>query len=75
NASSGQVGANPIMNVNVPQELLIPQNEVQVERAEMVVENEVEMNFSFEKEEDPDEDPEEDPYSYLEEGGFRPNGH
>jgi broad specificity polyphosphatase/5'/3'-nucleotidase SurE len=66
------VGANPIVNVNVPhQELLIPQNKVQIDQAEMVAENEAEMNFSFEEE----EDPEEDPNSYWEEGEFRPNDH
>jgi hypothetical protein len=37
----------------------------------MVADNEVEINFSFEEEE---EDPEEDPNSLLEEGEFRPNG-
>jgi hypothetical protein len=52
------VGANPIVNVNVPhQELLIPQNKVQIDQAEMVAENEAEMNFSFEEVEDPEEDP------------------
>jgi hypothetical protein len=58
NAPPGQVGANPIVNVNVPhQELLIPQNKVQIDQAEMVAENEAEMNFSFEEVEDPEEDP------------------
>ncbi|WJX68205.1 hypothetical protein P8452_52595 [Trifolium repens] len=72
NAPPGQVRANPIVNVNVPhQELLISQNEVQIDQAEMVAENEAEMNFSFEEE----EDPEEDPNSYWEEGEFRPNDH
>ncbi|WJX62518.1 hypothetical protein P8452_47504 [Trifolium repens] len=76
NAPPGQVGANLILNVNVPrQELLIPQNEVQINQAEMVTDNEVELNFSFEEEEDPEEDSEEDPNSLWEEGEFRPNGH
>jgi hypothetical protein len=66
------MGADPIVNMNVPhQELLIPQHEVQFNQAEMVAEmvadNEVEINFSFEEEEDPN--------SLLEEGEFRPNGH
>ncbi|WJX89838.1 hypothetical protein P8452_71803 [Trifolium repens] len=72
NAPPEQMGANPIVNMNVPhQELLIPQHEVQFNRAEMVADSEVEMNFSFEEE----EDPEEDPNSHLEEGEFRSNGH
>jgi hypothetical protein len=73
NAPPEQMGADPIVNMNVPhQELLIPQHEVQFNQAEMVADNEVEINFSFEDEE---EDPEEDPNSLLEEGEFRPNGH
>jgi hypothetical protein len=72
NAPPEQMGADPIVNMNVPhQELLIPQHEVQFNQAEMVADNEVEINFSFEEE----EDPEEDPNSLLEEGEFRPNGH
>jgi hypothetical protein len=54
---------------------LIPQHEVQFNQAEMVADSEVEINFSFEDEEDVEEDPEEDPNSLLEEGEFRPNGH
>jgi hypothetical protein len=73
NAPPVQVGVNPIVNVNVPQEPLIPQNEVQVNHVEVAAENEAEMTFSFE--EDLEEDPEEDPNSYWEEGEFRPNGH
>jgi hypothetical protein len=73
NAPPEQMGADPIVNMDVPhQELLIPQHEVQFNQAEMVADNEVEINFSFEEEE---EDPEEDPNSLLEEGEFRPNGH
>jgi hypothetical protein len=71
NAPPGQEVANPIMNVNVPQEPLIPQNEVHVDHPGEVIENGMEMNFALEEE----EDPEEDPLSFLEEGEFRPNGH
>ncbi|WJX12661.1 hypothetical protein P8452_03132 [Trifolium repens] len=64
-----QVEANPIVNVNVPRELLIPQHEVQFNQLEMVADSEVEMNFSFE------EDSKENPNSHLEEGEFHPNDH
>ncbi|KAK2384405.1 hypothetical protein QL285_071750 [Trifolium repens] len=76
NAPPEQMGANPIVNVNIPHpELLIPQHEVQFNQAEMVADSEVEINFSFEEEEDVEEDPEEDSNSLLEEGELRPNGH
>jgi hypothetical protein len=75
NAPPEQMGANPIVNVNIPHlEFLIPQHEVQFNQAEMVADSEVEINFSFEDEEDVEEDPEEDPNRLLEEGEFRPNG-
>jgi hypothetical protein len=52
------VRTNPIVNVNVPREPLIPQNEVHANRPDEVIENGVEMNFVPEEEEkDSEEDP------------------
>jgi hypothetical protein len=60
------MGAYLIVNVNVPRDPLIPQNEVHFDHPDEVIENGMKMNFALE---------EEDPYSYWEEGEFCPNSH